>query len=76
VENAFKPCSAGRLDPAVPAQHAAPTIIGTCINCASGSFGATLALILMGALWRAQSAESWSLLKPEQRQANPADHEE
>jgi hypothetical protein len=30
--------------------YEAPTIIGTCINCiAPGSFGATLALILIGA---------------------------
>jgi hypothetical protein len=29
--------------------YEAPTIIGTCINCvAPGSFGATLALILIG----------------------------
>jgi len=25
--------------------------------------------------WRTQSAGNWSQLKPEQRQANPADHE-
>jgi len=34
----------------------APAIIGTCINCiAPGSFGATLALILIGALLMAHS---------------------
>jgi hypothetical protein len=48
--------------------YEAPAIIGTCINCiAPGSFGATLALILMGRLsWRTQSAENWSQLKAEQ----------
>ena len=36
--------------------YEAPAIIGTCINCiAPGSFGATLALILIGALLVAYS---------------------
>jgi hypothetical protein len=36
--------------------YEAPAIIGTCINCiAPGSFGATLALILTGALVAAHS---------------------
>ncbi len=60
--------------------YEAPTIIGTCINCiAPGSFGATLALILIGAFVVAHSEHrklvAASQLKPEQRQANPADHE-
>ena len=36
--------------------YEAPAIIGTCINCvAPGSFGATLAVILIGALVLAHS---------------------
>lgn len=53
----------------------APAIIGTCTNCiAPGSFGATLALILTGALVVAH-LERRKHLKPDQRQANPANRE-
>jgi hypothetical protein len=50
--------------------YEAPTIIGTCINCiAPGSFGATLALILIGAFVVAHSEHrklvAASQLKPE-----------
>ena len=57
--------------------YEAPAIVGSCINCiAPESFGATLALILTGAFVVAHSERrKLAQLKPEQRQANPADHE-
>jgi hypothetical protein len=39
--------------------YEAPAIIGTCINCiAPGSFGATLALILIGAFGALRAPET------------------